>query len=316
MRKLLITATLLLSFVTLVGAQTVPDSTEVTPAALADQIIEYGESYIGTPYRRGGKGPKVFDCSGFTSFVYKHFGYKISSNSAMQGKDGRSVEGDLSALQKGDLVLFSGSRNSSSIGHVGIFIGMDPSGDSFSFIHASTSDGVRISHYDEAYYKKRFRCARRIIPDIIPEPQIDTVVVFDEKENAFIEPVFINLSSDDQRIVIFNDGTWKTVDEHGQLHSPEEKKTITLLPDGSWKEVKSSNVMIPTMAKPKTEPSQANGSAVVADDTSEEEYYTIKSGDTLGKIAARNHTTVKALCNLNGITETTTLRIGRKLRIK
>lgn len=45
-------------------------------------------------------------------------------------------------------------------------------------------------------------------------------------------------------------------------------------------------------------------------------YYTVKSGDTLGAIARRNNTTVKALCKLNNIKETTILQIGRKLRVK
>ncbi len=45
-------------------------------------------------------------------------------------------------------------------------------------------------------------------------------------------------------------------------------------------------------------------------------YYTIKSGDTLGRIAINNGTTVSELCRLNGITAKTTLRIGRKIRVK
>ena len=45
-------------------------------------------------------------------------------------------------------------------------------------------------------------------------------------------------------------------------------------------------------------------------------YYTVRSGDTLGKIAKKNGTTVRALCRLNGIKETTTLQIGRRLRVK
>ncbi|MCF0176538.1 MAG: peptidoglycan DD-metalloendopeptidase family protein [Bacteroidales bacterium] len=45
-------------------------------------------------------------------------------------------------------------------------------------------------------------------------------------------------------------------------------------------------------------------------------YYTIRSGDTLGRIAQRNHTTIKNLCRLNGIKETTILQIGRKIRIQ
>lgn len=46
------------------------------------------------------------------------------------------------------------------------------------------------------------------------------------------------------------------------------------------------------------------------------QYHKIRSGDTLGAIAARYHTSVKALCRLNGITPTTTLRIGRSIRVR
>lgn len=45
-------------------------------------------------------------------------------------------------------------------------------------------------------------------------------------------------------------------------------------------------------------------------------YHTIRSGDTLGAIARRYGTTVSRLCSLNGISSTTTLRIGRKLRVR
>lgn len=44
-------------------------------------------------------------------------------------------------------------------------------------------------------------------------------------------------------------------------------------------------------------------------------YYRIRSGDTLGAIARRYGTTVTNICRLNGIRSTTTLRIGRSLRI-
>ena len=45
-------------------------------------------------------------------------------------------------------------------------------------------------------------------------------------------------------------------------------------------------------------------------------YHTVKSGDTLGAIARRYHTSVSAICRLNGIKSTTTLQIGKKLRVK
>lgn len=49
---------------------------------------------------------------------------------------------------------------------------------------------------------------------------------------------------------------------------------------------------------------------------SENKYYRIRSGDTLGVIAQRNRTTVSKLCQLNGIRPTTVLQVGRNLRIR
>jgi murein DD-endopeptidase MepM/ murein hydrolase activator NlpD len=45
-------------------------------------------------------------------------------------------------------------------------------------------------------------------------------------------------------------------------------------------------------------------------------YYTVKKGDTLGKIAARNKTTVSKICKLNGISSKKILKPGQKLRVK
>ena len=51
-------------------------------------------------------------------------------------------------------------------------------------------------------------------------------------------------------------------------------------------------------------------------DNGQGQFYTIRSGDTLSGIAKRNGTTVKAICALNNITSTTTLKIGKKIRIR
>lgn len=58
------------------------------------------------------------------------------------------------------------------------------------------------------------------------------------------------------------------------------------------------------------------GHRVAAQQLQAAKYYVVRSGDTLSAIARRNGTTVKALCQLNGIKETTILQIGRKLRIR
>ena len=66
-----------------------------------------------------------------------------------------------------------------------------------------------------------------------------------------------------------------------------------------------------------------NGEKVLADAdkkenelSAERRYYKVRSGDYLGKIAQRNHTTVAAICRLNGIKANTVLQIGRVLRVK
>ena len=46
------------------------------------------------------------------------------------------------------------------------------------------------------------------------------------------------------------------------------------------------------------------------------QYHTIKSGDTLGALAMKYHTTVRQICAWNGIKETTILRLGKKLRVR
>lgn len=135
------------------------DSTSVT----GHDIVKVAMKYIGVPYRSGRMNPKVgFDCSGFTTYVFKKENIQLTRSSRSQFTEGVEV-GSCTDLQKGDLVFFGGSRSSStSIGHVGIVTDVNPSTGTFSFIHASRT-GIRISSSDEPYYAKRYVGARRIL---------------------------------------------------------------------------------------------------------------------------------------------------------
>ncbi|MBR2958228.1 MAG: peptidoglycan DD-metalloendopeptidase family protein [Bacteroidales bacterium] len=53
-----------------------------------------------------------------------------------------------------------------------------------------------------------------------------------------------------------------------------------------------------------------------ADNQSGAATYTVRSGDTLYSIAKRHGTTVKHICQLNGISEKSKLRVGQKLKVK
>lgn len=141
------------------------DSTKfdyVTPfqISIADSIINYGKLFLDTPYHYGSGGSSSFDCSGFTSYVFRNFGYSLQRSSASQAQQFDSV--DRSELRMGDLVYFSGRARSSRVGHVGIVTKALENGQ-FEFIHAAVHSGVTISNSQESYYTKRFVKANRVI---------------------------------------------------------------------------------------------------------------------------------------------------------
>ena len=140
---------------------------QIAPVAsreLVDELLDYAKTFIGVPYRLGASGPDLFDCSGFTSYVFREFGYYLPHNSVMQQKDSRPVE-SFSDLRKGDLVFF-GARNSiRSIGHVGIVVDVDLDRGMFSFIHASTSNGVEIQRSTSPYFMMRYMGAGRVLKE-------------------------------------------------------------------------------------------------------------------------------------------------------
>lgn len=127
----------------------------------ASDLIEFAKQYIGRPYRRGAKGPKAFDCSGFTSFVYRNFDISLSPSSGTQSTQGEEIQ--RADIMPGDLLFFKGRGNNSRVGHVGIAVDVEDSGN-VKFIHAATSGGIRIDNLNDAgYYQKRYVGARRVI---------------------------------------------------------------------------------------------------------------------------------------------------------
>lgn len=121
-------------------------------------VVEYAKKFLGYKYVYGGTSPeKGFDCSGFTSYVYKNFGYNLSRSSSAQANNGTKVE--KSDIKPGDILIFK-NQALTRIGHVGIYIGNNK------MIHASEPGvGVTITDLDaKGYnYNKRYVMARRII---------------------------------------------------------------------------------------------------------------------------------------------------------
>lgn len=136
---------------------------------VAADILDYASKFRGVRYRLGATGPNRFDCSGFTSYVFSRFGYKLNRVSCDQINNGKIIAKN--ELQPGDLVFFNGRRaGGERIGHVGIVTKADNENETFEFIHASTSQGVVVSRSTEAYYNKRYVSACRVIEEPEDKP--------------------------------------------------------------------------------------------------------------------------------------------------
>ena len=119
-----------------------------------NNILKLANAQIGKPYRWGKTGPNSFDCSGFTSYVYKNsVGITLPRTSVAQSKTGTKISKN--NLKTGDLVFFNTSGR--GVSHVGIYIGDSK------FIHASSSKGIIISNLNSTYYKNKFISGSRII---------------------------------------------------------------------------------------------------------------------------------------------------------
>jgi len=118
-------------------------------------LIDFAKSMLGIPYRYATSNPKVgFDCSGFVSYVFSNFGFKVPRSS--REFSGAGKETTIENAKVGDVLIFTGSNSKvRRIGHVGIVYSVDDSG--IKFIHASSgkSHGVTITEFN-GHYKTRF----------------------------------------------------------------------------------------------------------------------------------------------------------------
>ncbi len=129
-------------------------------ALLTEDLLKEAHRHLGKRYRSGSKGPNAFDCSGFSSYVFRQFGYDLSPSSKAQFLQGTPV--DTKSLRKGDLVFFTSRRSGKSVGHVGIVVSADNENGTFRFIHAAIKGGIRVDS-NTGYYASRYLGARRII---------------------------------------------------------------------------------------------------------------------------------------------------------
>ena len=135
------------------ASQATAQTTNVPASGNGSSIVATAKQYLGSKYTYGGSSPSTgFDCSGFTSYVFKQHGISLNRTAAAQYSNGVAVS--RANLQPGDLVMFG----KSGINHVAIYIGGGQ------IIHASTpATGVRIDSLSTGYYNNNYVGARRIL---------------------------------------------------------------------------------------------------------------------------------------------------------
>jgi cell wall-associated NlpC family hydrolase len=129
-----------------------------------DSLVSFARTLIGTPYLYASVDPaKGFDCSGFITYIFTHFGMKVPRSSVDFTDYGRPVS--VAEAKPGDLILFTGTDPSDGIvGHMGL---VERNGeDQLYFIHSSSgkANGVVITPLND-HYKERFVKIIRVFPD-------------------------------------------------------------------------------------------------------------------------------------------------------
>jgi len=118
---------------------------------IRDEIIKTALSLRGKAYKKYGKGPDGFDCSGFVYYVYKKSNITLAPSTKKLIRYGHKIT--LDKVKPGDLVFFKAKK----IFHVGIMLNQEE------FIHSSTRKGVTVDRLDSPYWGKKsilFRSVR------------------------------------------------------------------------------------------------------------------------------------------------------------
>ena len=143
------------------GSSSSSSSVQLYSSSKGQSVVSVAKRYLGVRYVYGGASPRAFDCSGFTMYVYKQFGYNFAHSASSQWNSGKGKKVySRSALQAGDLVFFNDPRynRGKACSHVGIYIGNGQ------FIHASSGSGrVVISNLSASYYRTYFKGGLHIL---------------------------------------------------------------------------------------------------------------------------------------------------------
>lgn len=120
-----------------------------------NRIAYIAKTKLGRRYVWGAFGRRnTYDCSGFSTYVYKKLGIILPRTSRKQSRFGKYIR--KSQLKKGDLLFFDTSKpRRGYVNHVAIYLGNNK------FIHASSIHRKVVYGHFNAFYTKRYKGGRR-----------------------------------------------------------------------------------------------------------------------------------------------------------
>lgn len=137
-----------------------PKASQRPPSSHSNNVVvQKAKTYLGTPYKYSGLDHKGIDCSGLVYVSFQEIHVTMPRVAEDQSKKGRRIY--IGELHAGDLVFFKEKKSSSKITHVGIISNTDYP-NSVTFIHASTSKGVREDELMTGYWKDLYLMAVRV----------------------------------------------------------------------------------------------------------------------------------------------------------
>jgi cell wall-associated NlpC family hydrolase len=136
-----------------------------TGLTIPDSLVAFGKSLVGTPYLYASSDPaRGFDCSGFITHVFNHFGIAVPRSSVDFTNVGTEIPTEIAS--PGDLILFTGTDSTVRIvGHMGIIESNERG--NLLFLHSTSGKayGVTISPL-KGYYESRFVKVIRVFPQV------------------------------------------------------------------------------------------------------------------------------------------------------
>ena len=263
-----------------------------------DSLVSFARQYIGCQYQSGACGPNVFDCSGFTKYVFSQFGYTLNRTSSDQLYNGLPVKEK--NARKGDLIFFKGSDvNSISIGHVGIIIS-EPEETPIQFIHVSISSGVRVDKLDDDYFSQRFISISRVIQEFNSENK-------EEKEDSKKEEKIIE--NDDSSIEYY------IVKKGDTMYSLARKNNCSVDDVKRFNNLSNNDLRIGQKLIFTDKKNDSEKKEVLIEPDENTIYYVVRKGETLYRISKNNGCSVDELKSWNGLSDNK-ISVGQKLIIK